>query len=216
MLNAKGLTFGYNKENLLRFPEISCKDKESCLILGNSGCGKTTLLHILGGLIRPLTGNVIIDGVDITTLSNATLDNFRGKNIGIIFQKPHFIQSLNVLDNIVLAQQLAGLSIDRKEIERHLDQLGLSAYQYAHPSDLSQGEQQRLSIIRALINHPKLILADEPTSALDDSNCEEVITLLKEQANSLNSNLIVVTHDARVKAEFQNQIKIEKYESYQA
>jgi len=208
MLQTKDLKFTYDGKTLLDFPDINCQRGEQWLLLGQSGSGKTTLLHLLGGLRKPKNGEVLIDGKNIRQLSSSALDQFRGKNIGIVFQKPHFVRSLNVEENLVLAQQLAGQSIDRNYIVTILDQLNVKHKLKSKTENLSEGEKQRVAIARALVNRPSVILADEPTSALDDKNCEEVAKLLEQQAKEANATLLIVTHDGRLKDLVKNQIQL--------
>ena len=178
------------------------------MIIGRSGSGKTTLLHLLSGLRSPSTGKIDILGSTITEMSQSELDKFRGKNIGMIFQVPHFIKAITVLENLTLAQSLAGADINAQKAKGILDQLNIASKVSQKTSQLSVGEQQRVAIARALINSPKIIFADEPTSALDDHNTEQVINLLKEQADQQNATLIVVTHDQRLKDNFQRSIEL--------
>jgi putative ABC transport system ATP-binding protein len=206
MLQTKDLSFQYNKANPLQFPNIACERGEKWLILGQSGCGKTTLLHLLGGLLAPKSGSVFVNETELNRLPPSVADRFRGKNIGIVFQKSHFVQSLTVEENLLLAQQLAGEMPNKKTVKTILEKLNLGHKRHAKPSALSQGEQQRVAIARALVNSPSVILADEPTSALDDHNTAEVIKLLEMQANEANATLIIVTHDGRLKDYFKNQI----------
>ena len=145
---------------------------------------------------------------DITSLSTDKLDSFRGQHIGMIFQVPHFMRSLNVNENLALAQSLAGKPTQQSRIDDRLKDLNLIDKKRKKTSQLSVGEQQRVAIIRAVINQPKIIFADEPTSALDDQNTEQVINLLKDQANSCDATLIVVTHDQRLKDNFTNRIEL--------
>lgn len=208
MIKTTPLKFAYNGKVSFDFPEISGSAQSPILIIGPSGCGKSTLLHLLGGLMKPHSGNIIIGDTELTSLSGQELDKFRGKHIGIIFQKPHFIRSLNVLDNLLVAPFFGGINPDVIQAKAILKELGLEDRMYEAPNTLSQGEQQRLSIARVLINKPDVILADEPTSALDDYNCEEVIRLLREKAESSNSALVVVTHDGRLKDQISNQIQL--------
>jgi len=208
MLSTNNLQFSYDNKTVLQFPDIHCQKGAHWLLLGQSGCGKTTLLHLLGGLLTPKVGNVSIGATNLSNLSGGKLDRFRGKNIGIIFQKSHFVRSLNVGENLALAQQLAGLPISKSRISLLLNRLNIGHKMYAPTSSLSQGEQQRVAIARAIINQPAIILADEPTSALDDTNTDEVIGLLEEQANEVEATLLVVTHDGRLKSRFQNQINL--------
>ncbi len=208
MLQTNQLHFSYTGTQTLTFPDFTCQKGEQWLLLGQSGSGKTTLLHLLGGLLSPTKGSVKIGDTDLKSLSTAALDKFRGKNVGIIFQKAHFVKSLTVQENLILAQQLAGLAIDKQRIADLLNRLNVGHKLHAKTNELSQGEQQRVAIARAIVNQPAVILADEPTSALDDENCEEVIRLLEEQAAAVEATLLVVTHDGRLKERFEKQITI--------
>ena len=190
----------------MAFPDIQIPQGAHYLILGTSGTGKTTLLHLLSGLLLPKNGSIQVKDSHINKLSGASLDAFRGKNIGIVFQVPHFIASLTVLENLQLAQKLPGNNVDKNRIEAVLTQLNLKEKINAYPSQLSQGEKQRVSIARAIINKPAVIFADEPTSALDDKNTQEVTKILKETALESNATLIIVTHDNRLKSAFENTI----------
>lgn len=210
MLRTQNLSFTYNKENQLTFPDIECQSGEHCLLLGQSGCGKTTLLHLLGGLRSPQKGIIQVNNTILSNLSTAQLDKFRGKEIGIIFQQSHFVRALTVEENLILAQQLAGVKIDKQRIKTLLERLNIGYKIRSKTDSLSQGEQQRVAIARALVNQPAVILADEPTSALDDENTEQVIQLLQEQALAVNATLLVVTHDNRLKGRFSKQIILEK------
>jgi len=208
MLATKRLKFNYTPNEELTFPDITCKAGEHWLLLGQSGSGKTTLLHLLAGLRTPKLGAVMVGDTIINELPSGQLDRFRGKNIGIIFQQSHFVRSLNVLENLTLAQRLAGLKMDFPRVSAILKQLNVHHKLHAKPEELSVGEQQRVAIARAILNQPALILADEPTSALDDTNTEQVIQLLKEQATAVNAILMIVTHDNRLKTQFEKQISL--------
>ncbi len=208
MLQTEDLAFSYNGQHLLQFQNVDCKQGEQWLLLGQSGSGKTTLLHLLGGLLSPKKGKVVVGDTDITKLSEHAKDLFRGQNIGIIFQNTHFIRSLNVQENLMLAQKLANLKIDKDRIQHLLDRLNVGHKIKSSTDQLSVGEQQRVAIARALVNRPKIILADEPTSALDDVNCGQVIELIEEVANEVKATLLVVTHDARLSSKFTNQINL--------
>ena len=206
MLTTTELRFAYGKQRRFRFPPMRCGAAEQWLILGQSGCGKTTLLHLLAGLLQPTEGEIIINDQPIQHLKAAEIDAFRGKNIGIVLQQPYFVQSLNVEENLLLAQNLAGTAPDRTRIRALLDRLDVAHTRTTRTHLLSIGEQQRVAIARALLNRPSLLLADEPTSALDDTNCVAVIRLLEEHAREEGATLVVVTHDQRLKAQFINQI----------
>jgi len=206
MLKSYNLQYSYSANNPLEFPDIQANTGEHWLILGQSGCGKTTLLHLLAGLLTPKKGSVQIGDTDITKLSGARLDKFRGQNIGIVFQKPHFVKALSVRENLQMAQYLAGVTQDGQRIRTMLDRLNLAHKLKSRTDALSEGEKQRVAIARALLNRPAVILADEPTSALDDTNCEEVIQLLKNEAAEQQSTLFIVTHDQRLKDRFEHRI----------
>lgn len=208
MISVEGLNHSYDNNNNIKFPDFKLEKGEKMLLLGQSGCGKTTLLHLLGGLMSTQKGNVTIGDTSLKGLSSSQLDKFRGKHIGIIFQKPHFVKSLTVMENLALTQKLAGLPTDKSAINALLQKLNISHKSNAKTSNLSQGEQQRVAIARALVNQPDVILADEPTSALDDKNTNEVIELLEKHAADNNATLIIVTHDNRLKERFQNRIEL--------
>ncbi|MBK7524062.1 MAG: ATP-binding cassette domain-containing protein [Saprospiraceae bacterium] len=206
MIATKNLSYSYPGGESFVFPDIECKGEELLLVLGKSGVGKTTLLHLLGGLITTSKGEIQIGNQIIQQLSGKKMDTFRGKNIGIIFQNNHFVQALNVIENLELAQTLAGNPENRKMIMELLERLHIGHKTYSEIHHLSQGERQRVAIARAMVNHPAVILADEPTSALDDNNTFEVVNLLHEQARQVGSALIIVTHDTRLKEIIPNQI----------
>ncbi|MFM8449136.1 MAG: ABC transporter ATP-binding protein [Haliscomenobacter sp.] len=209
MVQTTHLQYAYSGGSVLHFPDIQVEQASHWLLLGQSGSGKTTLLHLIGGLLSPRTGNIRIGDTALDTLRGRALDSFRGRNIGIIFQKAHFIRSLSVEQNLLLAQQLAGSAPDKARIRNLIARLGLESRLHASPDALSVGEQQRVAIARALVNQPLLILADEPTSALDDANAAQVADLLEEQARLAKATLMVVTHDNRLKSRFPNQIHLQ-------
>lgn len=198
MLQTTNISFRHPSSKTFTIQDLALSGGDELLILGKSGSGKTTVLNILGGLLPPDQGEVIIDGVSIYGLRGAALDQFRGKNIGIVFQKPHLLKPLSVEDNIRLANFFVGEG-NQDKVTHLLQELGISSKKDAKVSTLSEGEAQRVSIARALANRPKIILADEPTASLDDENAQIVIGLLQSQAKKLNAVLIIVTHDQRVK-----------------
>ncbi len=203
------LSFSYNQQKVFHYPAISCDKNEALLISGKSGCGKTTLLHILGGLIRNYKGDVTINDTEINTLNNKQLDQFRGRQLGIIFQRHYFINSLNVEDNIVFASYLASKKKNREKALMLADALGIEALLHKMPVRLSQGEQQRVSIARALMNDVSVVLADEPTSSLDDDNALAVASLLQQQVARAGAALVIVTHDERLKKIIPNSISLQ-------
>jgi len=199
MISIQSLTHQYQNGPNLRFTEWEIQDEEQWLLLGASGSGKSTLLNIVSGLLKPTSGSVKLNGTEIYSLSLKDMDRFRGQNIGIVFQKPHLIKSLNIYDNVALASSLAGIKLDKARIFSLLASLGLENKKRNFPDELSQGQLQRVSIARALLNNPSLLIADEPTSSLDDENAENVIDILTEQAKENHASLVIATHDKRVR-----------------
>ncbi len=208
MLTINSLIHSYNGAEKIEYPDWKVGKGEHSVILGNSGSGKTTLLHIIGGLLRPTSGVVKIEETDISLLTQSSLDKFRGSHIGIVFQKAHLVSSLTVFENLTLSQYLGKGRINKKDVLEMMDQLGLEGLRMRKVHQISQGQAQRVSIGRALLNKPELLLADEPTASLDDENCEKVIRLLKNQAEAHNSTLIVATHDHRVRGELENTLTL--------
>jgi len=199
MLQSTGLQFAYRQGERFSFPDVSATAERPLLLLGASGRGKTTLLHLLGGLLRPESGKIMVGNTDIAALPTAVLDHFRGSHIGIVFQQAHFVDSLSVLENLVLAQYLAGVKQDKFRAQTLLQRLDLAGKYHVKPSRLSVGQRQRAAIARALMCGPEVVLADEPTSALDDRNAAEVVALLRETTADAGAALVIVTHDQRVK-----------------
>ena len=207
MYKRQGLSISYPLKTI-EFPDLRIKKGEHHLIIGESGSGKTSLLNILGGILQPKTGNVLISETDIFSLKKSSLDSFRGNNLGFIFQTPHFIKSLNLLDNLLMSQFCAGLKNKKNDAISLMEKVGLNNKLNAKISELSEGEKQRVSIVRGLLNAPKIILADEPTSALDDSSCNNVIDLMTNLANEVDATLLIVTHDKRLKDRFERRVEI--------
>jgi ABC-type lipoprotein export system ATPase subunit len=208
MLRTTELSFAYDDKKNFLFPALHVEAGESCALLGQSGCGKTTFLHLLTGLLKPQKGSVFIDNQDITRLDTAAADRFRGKNIGIVLQTSHFVQAFSVQENLLLAQHLAAQSKDKTRIKNLLAALNIFDKAHAKPQDLSIGEQQRVCIARALLNRPKVLFADEPTSALDDENATQVVDLLGNLCRNEGAALLVVTHDNRLKTRFAKTVSL--------
>lgn len=198
-IEARGLKFAYDAGSEIHFPGLCFGKSEHWLITGPSGSGKTTLLHLLAGLRKPTSGNIIIDGRDTSSMSNKKLDHFRGQQIGIVFQTSHFVSALTVAENLDLARFLAKKPKDKDRIDTLLSRLGLSDKANKKPNELSVGEQQRAAIARAMVNKPAVVLADEPTASLDDENCKKMIDLLRSECDAAGSTLVIVTHDQRIK-----------------
>ena len=177
---------------------FNINERELVAVVGDSGSGKTTLMNLLGALDRPDSGRIIIKNQEISRMNQKQRTLYRRNNIGFIFQDYNLIQVLNVYENIMLPLQLSHKEIDEKKIDILLKSLLLSDKKYALPSKLSGGEQQRVAIIRALINEPKLILADEPTGNLDSKNSVQVVKLLQVLCKEMNRTTILVTHNIQI------------------
>jgi putative ABC transport system ATP-binding protein len=161
-------------------------------IMGPSGSGKTTLINILGGLDTPTSGQAAVDGTDVARLDEAGLTRFRAEKIGFIFQQFHLVPYLTAVENVMLAQYFHSTTAE-KEAQQSLERVGLGDRIEHLPAQLSGGEQQRVAVARALINHPKLILADEPTGNLDEANEDIVLSLLRE-LHTEGHTILMVTH----------------------
>jgi putative ABC transport system ATP-binding protein len=216
MLSTVGVSKKFDKGESLFFPDIALENGEHGVLLGQSGTGKTTLLHAIGGLISCESGSIVLNGENLFKMNQTKMDVFRGRHIGLIFQKNYLISALNVYDNIALAQRLAGEKEDAALIKNILEELNIGDKWKSNINTLSHGQAQRVAIARAMINKPQLILADEPTASLDDQHATTVIDMLKSQAKKNNANLIIATHDQRVKEMFSHQIILRSDEHAQA
>lgn len=179
--------------NALNKTNFIIEQGELVVILGPSGAGKTTCLNILGGMDTVTTGNVYVDGVDITKLNRKGLINYRRHDIGFVFQFYNLVQNLTALENVELAVQLCK---DHLEPSKVLDKVGLSDRKNNFPSQLSGGEQQRVAIARAIAKNPKLLLCDEPTGALDYKTGKQILKLLEETCHKEKMTIIIVTHNS--------------------
>jgi len=202
------LRFGYVEHPAVAVERLRLGSGESMAVIGSSGCGKTTLLHLLAGLLRPGAGEVRVLGQDLSKLRATGLDRFRGRNIGLVFQRFHLLPALTVRENVLLAQRLAGVRLDSARVRMVLDRLGLAGLERRRPSMLSHGQAQRVAIARALVHEPRLVMADEPTSALDDHHAEEVLALLRDSVAAVGAALVIVTHDQRVRGRLQREFEM--------
>lgn len=209
IVQSKDLSFQYaNSEQRILFADVEIKKGEHSLLLGDSGTGKTTLLHLLSGLSNPTTGKVWIDKRDIYSLGSTDLDKFRGQHIGFIFQEAHLIKNLTIEENIRLAQNLANKKVNKTAVLDVLHKLQLEHKANSYPDELSRGQLQRAAIARAVINGPDLLVADEPTASLDDTNTKLVLDLLLNTASNYNATLLIATHDNRIKGHFNNTYQL--------
>jgi putative ABC transport system ATP-binding protein len=192
LVRVEGLRKEYGNVCALDGVSFGVEAGEWIAIMGPSGSGKTTLINILGGLDTPSSGQAIVDGTNVARLDEAGLTRFRSEKIGFIFQQFHLVPYLTALENVMLAQYFHSTT-DEKEAREALERVGLSDRVDHLPPQLSGGEQQRVAVARALINHPKLILADEPTGNLDEANEETVLRLLRE-LHAQGHTILMVTH----------------------
>lgn len=183
---------------------------EFVAIMGRSGSGKSTLLHVLGGLDRPDEGQVVIEGQDITRLSNGQVTRLRREKVGFVFQEFNLVPTLTALENVELPLRYAGVSRGerRRRAAEALAMVGLGERLHHRPSQLSGGEQQRVAIARALVNRPAVVLADEPTGELDSQTAVQVVDLMRGLARELGQTFVIVTHDPAVGERCQRIIRM--------
>ena len=174
---------------------LSLDEGKFVVILGPSGAGKSTLLNLLGGLDSPTSGRITVDGRDISTLNSNELADYRASTVGFVFQFYNLIPTLTVLENVSLVKEIAPNALDAREM---LSEVGLADHTRQFPSELSGGEQQRVSIARALAKNPKILLCDEPTGALDSETGVMVLKLLLSMARKLGKTIVIVTHNQNI------------------
>jgi ABC-type lipoprotein export system ATPase subunit len=195
---------------ILDIPEFAVDAGEQVVLVGRSGCGKTTLLHIIAGISRPTSGRVKIDGWDIAIMAESEVDQFRAERIGYVFQTFNLMPSFTALENVLLGMTFGRVHADRDRARQLLKRVGLSERLTHKPTMLSVGEQQRVAVARALANRPQLILADEPTANVDVGNQQQIIDLLRETCREEEVALIIVTHAPEVAEQFQRVEFLEK------
>jgi len=187
---------------ILDIPQFTVEAGEQVVLVGRSGCGKTTLLHVVAGISRPDSGRVRIDGWDIALLTEAECDRFRAERIGYVFQTFNLLPAFSALENVLLGMTFGAGRPDTARARRLLHRVGLEHRMTHRPPMLSVGEQQRVAIARALIKEPRIILADEPTANIDAGNQQQVIDLLRETCREEHVALILVTHSSEVAEQF--------------
>lgn len=188
---------------------VSIDSGEFVTIVGTSGSGKSTMLHMLGGLDRPTSGNVIVDDKDIFTLKDDELTIFRRRKIGFVFQNYNLVPVLNVYENIVLPIELDGNKPDKGYVNTIIKTLGLESKLESLPNNLSGGQQQRVAIARALATKPAIILADEPTGNLDSKTSLDVMGLLKVTSERFKQTIVMITHNEEIAQMADRIIRIE-------
>jgi len=165
-------------------------------IMGPSGSGKSTLMHLLAGLDTPTSGSIVVDGIEITGLSEKKLTQLRRDTIGFVFQFFNLLPMLTAEENVTLPLAIAGKKVDRKELDELLETVGIADRRNHRPAELSGGQQQRVAVARALITKPKVLFADEPTGNLDSSSSKEVLRTLRRAVDEWGQTIVMVTHDA--------------------
>lgn len=200
---------GDNVVHALTDVSLDIEEGKFVSIIGSSGSGKSTLLNLLGGLDRPTSGDVILDGKAIFEMDDEALTIFRRRKIGFVFQNYNLVPILNVYENIVLPIELDGTKIDTAYVDKIMDVLGLSEKKFSMPNQLSGGQQQRVAIAGALAAKPSIILADEPTGNLDSKTSMDVIALLKLTGKEFAQTIVMITHNEEIATMADQMIRIE-------
>ena len=217
MISINNLDFRYSEGDFhLTIPEFTVSQSEKVAIIGPSGSGKTTLLNLLSGIITPLQGSINVGNVHVSELSDRGRRDFRIANIGFVFQDFELIEYLNVMDNILHPYRITGAltfnGTTKTRVRELADQMGIRDKLKRHPNDLSQGEKQRAAICRALLPHPKLILADEATGNLDPANKIRILDMLFQSVEEHNATLIAVTHDHELLERFDRVVDFKEFQ----
>jgi putative ABC transport system ATP-binding protein len=201
VVSARGITRRYGEGDTavdaLRGIDLDIERGKLTAVMGPSGSGKSTLMHILAGLDKPTSGDVTIDGTNITTLNDADLTRLRRKHIGFVFQFFNLLPMLNAEENVLLPLSIAGAKPDEGFYEGLLRDIGLADRRKHRPSELSGGQQQRVAIARALVSRPTVVFADEPTGNLDTNTGGEILDLLRNSVDDYGQTTVIVTHEAR-------------------
>lgn len=188
---------------------FSVEKGELLAIVGTSGSGKSTLLHMLGGLDVPTSGQVVVDGTDISQMTDDELAVFRRRKTGFVFQNYNLLPLMNVYENIILPVKLDGISPDKNYVEQIIAILGLEKKKYAMPNQLSGGQQQRVALARALAAKPAIILADEPTGNLDSRTSQDVLGLIKTTGERFGQTIVMITHNDEIAQMAERIMRIE-------
>ena len=197
MFICEDISFDIDGQKLFTNINLNLKPQKDLLITGPSGVGKTTLLSILCGLQKPTNGSIIYNDINLYNLAEDEIDNFRGKNLGIVFQNFNLINSFTVKQNL----EIAANAIANKSSDQYfnlLDRIGLADKSHIKVANLSIGEKQRLAVARAFVGEPQWIFCDEPTSSLDDKNANIIANLIKEESSRCKASLVLITHDSRI------------------
>ncbi len=200
-----------SKLPILNIKAFELAEGDQVVLMGRSGCGKTTLLHVIAGISRPDTGSVRIDGCDITQLSEAGRDRFRADKIGYVFQTFNLLPGFSALENVLLGMSFAGKGTDASRARDLLERVGLQHRMSHRPGMLSVGEQQRVAVARALANRPKLLLADEPTANVDSAHQQQIVDLIRQTCREEEVALLMVTHTPEVAEQFDRVERLEDF-----
>jgi putative ABC transport system ATP-binding protein len=195
---------------ILNIPRFEVANGEQMVLVGRSGCGKTTLLHCIAGITRADNGEILIDGINIAGLSEAGVDKVRAAKIGYVFQTFNLLAGFTALENVLLGMTFARGRKDPPRARHLLDRVGLSHRATHKPAALSVGEQQRVAVARALANKPSLLLADEPTANIDPRNQEKIVELIRDTCREEGVSLVMVTHSTEVASQFDRVDKLEE------
>lgn len=194
---------------ILNIPHFEVKPSEQMVLVGRSGCGKTTMLHVISGISRADAGVVKLDGVNITRLSEETRDRVRADKLGYVFQTFNLLPGFSALENVMLGMTFARGKRDRARARHLLERVGLSHREKHTPATMSVGEQQRVAVARALANRPKLLLADEPTANVDPANQQKIVDLIRKTCAEEKISLVMVTHAMEVANQFDRIERLE-------
>lgn len=220
-LSIRNLTKSYVEPGGRRLPILNVDsfdiaDAEQVVLVGSSGGGKTTLLNVIAGVTTSDSGQVVIDGTDVTTLSEPARDRFRALKIGYVFQTFNLLPAFTALENVLLGMSFSGRKVDRSHALELLERVGLNHRLHHRPTKLSVGEQQRVAVARALANRPSLLLADEPTANVDTANQDNLLKLIREACTENSVSLMLVTHSQDVASQFDRVEKLSDFNKPEA
>ena len=202
---------GGERVDILDIPSFRLEAGEQCALEGRSGSGKSTLLNVVSGILRPDSGRVVVDSIDVTRLGEAQRDRVRADKLGLVFQQFNLLPGFTALENVLVAMSFGSGRPDRDRATRLLAAVGLGDRLDHRPAALSVGQQQRVAVARALANRPRAVLADEPTASVDPAHQQQVIDLLRNTCTEQGVALLVVTHDDDVAGQFPRRVRLEDF-----
>ena len=216
MIEVNNVTFGYKVGGFrIDIPKLGVEAGEKVAVIGPSGRGKTTLLHLLAGVLVPSAGRIAVDGTDVSALSREDRQDYRALRMGMVFQEFELLAYLDVIDNVLLPYRISPvLTLDDEARERAkalVQEVGLDGKQRRYPRHLSQGERQRIAVCRALVTRPAILLGDEPTGNLDPDNRDHIMDTLWRYSDETEAPLVVVTHDHELLGRFDRAIDVREF-----